>query len=66
MKLASYHQPDAQNFEVANRYFENFSPHALQKPKARFCHDISEQGGQDEETKAIRSILSVEFNTENF
>jgi len=66
MKLASYHQPDAQNFEVATRYFENFCTSALRKPKARFYHEISEQGGQDEGTKAIHSILSVEFNTANF
>lgn len=66
MKLPSYHQPDAQNSEVATRYFENFCAPALQKAKARFCHDITEQGGQDEGTKAIHSILSVEISTVNF
>lgn len=66
MKLVSYHQPDAKKSEMATRYFENFCTPALQKPKALFCHDISEQDGQGEGTKAIHSILSVEFSTANF
>jgi hypothetical protein len=65
-KLASYHQPDAKSFEVATRYFENFCTPALRKPKARFCHEISKKGGQEEGTKAINSIISVEFSTANF